>query len=77
VNKSVFGRGFEAFGKPIPIRGTVPAAPIPVAQVAAPAPRPSLAVPKQAVTRTIVATGETFEHLSEQDRNLATGGSST
>jgi len=53
VNKSVFGRGFEAFGKPIPIRGTVPAAPIPVAQVAAPAPRPSLAVPKQAVTRTM------------------------
>jgi quercetin dioxygenase-like cupin family protein len=26
----------------------------------------------QAVTRTITATGETFEHLSEQDRNLAT-----
>jgi mannose-6-phosphate isomerase-like protein (cupin superfamily) len=28
------------------------------------------------VTRTIVATGETFEHLSEADRNLATGGAS-
>jgi hypothetical protein len=26
------------------------------------------------VTRTIVATGETFEHLSEADRRLATGG---
>jgi quercetin dioxygenase-like cupin family protein len=26
----------------------------------------------QEVTRTIVATGETFEHLSEADRNLAT-----
>ncbi|MPZ48987.1 MAG: cupin domain-containing protein [Dehalococcoidia bacterium] len=26
----------------------------------------------QEVTRTIIATGETFEHLSEADRNLAT-----
>jgi quercetin dioxygenase-like cupin family protein len=30
----------------------------------------------QAVTRTITATGQTFEHLSEADRNLATGPSS-